>query len=144
MTRPRRRSLLPGCLLVLLSAFFGLVGVALIVVGSLSGSAVDDEPYRWTDGDLVLDFPRHATCTVVPEAGPRRVVEPVRRREQIEVARWFSGPAEVTCDWPVTVWQGGGASFRSFVSSSAFEYGLATLVVLPLLGSAAVLVRRGS
>ncbi|MDA3648806.1 hypothetical protein LZ318_12810 [Saccharopolyspora indica] len=142
MTKPRRL-LLPGCLLVVLSALFGIAGIGVIVAGSVSGIAVDRaEPHRWTTGDVVLQFNRFGTCEVVPEAGPARKVEPQRQVEEIEVPRWFSGPASITCDQPVTAWQGTAAGLRSFVSSAAFEYGLATAVVLPLLGLVVLLVRR--
>ncbi|RKT82096.1 hypothetical protein SAMN05421805_11114 [Saccharopolyspora antimicrobica] len=143
MTKPRRRLLLPGCLLVVLSALFGIAGIGVIVAGSVSGAAVDRaEPHSWTAGDVVLQFNRFGTCEVVPESGAPRVVEPKRQVEELQVQRWFSGTASITCDQPVTAWQGSAAGLRSFVSSSAFEYGLATLVVLPLLALVVLLVRR--
>ncbi|MEY8038443.1 hypothetical protein AB8O55_03470 [Saccharopolyspora cebuensis] len=138
-----RRRLLPGCLLVLLSAVIGLAGVGAVLAASFGGTSFGrEEPYRWDDGALVLDFTRPTSCAVVPEAGQRREVRPVRQREQLEVDRWFAGPAEITCGTAVTAWQGSGASLRSFTSSPPFEYGLAALVVLPLAGAVFVLVRR--
>jgi hypothetical protein len=139
----RRGLLLPGCLLVLLSAVFGLVGGGLVVAGSISGTAVDrNTPYHWNGGEIVLLFQRFTTCEVVPDSGERRIIEPANPREEKRVDSWFGTSATVTCNQPVRIWQGSTATLRNFTSSSAFEYGLAALVVLPLVALVWLVFRR--